>query len=320
MRDQPTSNREADMPAPTRIGSGDWLGSTNPTLQGFEPTDMEAVREMPLQQRVDRAIALLKAHEPAEGYYLGYSGGKDSDAILALAKMSGVKFDAWYNQTTIDPPEVVAHVKKHPEVKWNRPEMNMMTMVATAPKTPPTRGGRWCCEIYKEAGGDGRFIVVGVRAAESPRRKHNWKEVATDIRRNKACCPIVYWSDAQLWEFLRAYEIPYCKLYDEGFTRLGCVDCPLASDENRARERARWPIMANNWKKAIIANWEKYKDIPNTKTGLPRYQAKFKSGEDMYQWWITAKAPDYFREDCQGTILFTNEEPSAPDVLPNIRS
>ena len=26
MRDQPTSNREAELPAPPRIGSGDWLG------------------------------------------------------------------------------------------------------------------------------------------------------------------------------------------------------------------------------------------------------------------------------------------------------
>ena len=299
------------------IASSDWLESTNPTLPGFNPTDLETVRELPLSNRVQRAVELLKAHEPPEGYYLGYSGGKDSDAIKKLAQLSGVKFEAWYNQTTIDPPEVVRHVKTQPDVKWNIPAMPMMTRVATAPKVPPTRSGRWCCEEYKEAGGNGRVVVLGTRAAESPRRKHNWREVAMDIRRNKAICPIVYWSDEQVWEFIRGYGVKYCSLYDEGFTRLGCVDCPLASNENRARERARWPRMAENWRKAIIANWQNWKDVPNTKTGEPRYHAKFKTGEDFYQRWLTAKAPDYFREDCQSGLLWTNEPESAPDVLSN---
>ena len=33
--------------------------------------------------------------------------------------------------------------------------------------------------------------------------------------------------DEDVWEFIHAYNIPYCKLYDTGCTRLGCVGCPM---------------------------------------------------------------------------------------------
>lgn len=261
---------------------------------------------------------LLRLHEPEEGYYLAFSGGKDSVAIEYLARLAGVKFDKRYNSTTIDPPELIRFIKKyHPDAIWNFPEMPMMTMVATAPKVPPTRNGRWCCSVYKEGGGKGRVKVMGVRAAESKRRALNWREIAEDMHGSPTVCPIVYWTDAHVWELIKANNVPYCSLYDEGFTRLGCVGCML-NPGSQDTEFARWPNYERNWKKSIVANWEKWHNVPRQKDGLPRYQAKFKSGEEFWQWWRTAKAPegepdpykemDLFREDCQSGLLWTNQE------------
>lgn len=271
-------------------------------LAGYAPDSLES--------KVDRAIAILRCCVPPtpEGYYLAFSGGKDSCVVKRLCEMAGVSFDAHYNNTTIDPPELVRFIKReHPDVRWNMPEMAMLKMVATAPKIPPTRRGRWCCEEYKERGGDGRVRVMGVRAAESAGRAKRWSEVAADTNGELVICPIVHWSDADVWQFLKAYDTPYCSLYDEGWTRLGCVGCPLATAANQTREFERWPGFERAWKKAVIANWEKWKDVPNTKTGKPRYHAKFRSGEDFWQWWRTARAPDYFREDCQSGLLWTNQ-------------
>ena len=265
-----------------------------------------------LQKKYDHAISLLKQHEPADGYYLAFSGGKDSCVIKELAKRSGVQFKAVYSNTTIDPPELVWFIKKqHPDVEWINPKMAMMRAVATHRKLPPTRMARWCCSEYKEhrVGGKDSVLIVGVRAAESARRRRAWKEISVHITTGqKTLCPIVDWEDADVWDFLKGENIPYCALYDEGFKRLGCVGCPLASSKNQAKEFTRWPKMMLNWKRAVIANWE-FMRSAKRRDGLPYMQARFRSGENFWKWWIREqKKPDMLREECQSGQLFTNTE------------
>jgi len=261
-----------------------------------------------MKDLISRAIQLLKEHEPQEGYYLAFSGGKDSCVIKKLAQLSRVKFDAWYNNTTIDPPELVRFIKQHhADVKWNQPRHGaMMARVAIKPSLPPTRSVRWCCSEYKEQGGKNRVKIVGVRAAESNARR-KWKAISEDGNEDKIVCPIVDWSDDQVWQFIKEHAVLYCSLYDEGWTRLGCVGCPLAKKENQEREFARWPRYKVNWERAIKANWERHHSKPK-RNGEPYYHAKFKTAEDLWQWWLTAKRPDYFRGDCQSMHHFTNED------------
>lgn len=272
-------------------------------------TDAGIVARMTLQERVDRAIKLLKEHEPAEGYCLAYSGGKDSDTCKKLLQLSGVKFESWYNQTTIDPPELVRHVKSQSDVKWSLANKNMMSRVAEKSAAPPTRMMRWCCDEYKENSQPfvGRVKIVGVRAAESPRRKHRWSENALDMNKQKTICPIVYWSDDQVWEFLKQYGVTVCVLYSEGWKRLGCVGCPL-NNQSREKEFVRWPAFERNWKNAVVKNWENFHDKQTLK-GKPTFQSRFKSGEELWHWWMQDdKAPDPFREDCQSGLMWTNDD------------
>jgi hypothetical protein len=74
-----------------------------------------------LSELADAAIALLREHEPPEGYYGCFSGGKDSVVIKELARIAGVRVDWNYNVTTADPPELTRFIKEHhPDVAWNR--------------------------------------------------------------------------------------------------------------------------------------------------------------------------------------------------------
>lgn len=132
-----------------------------------------------LGEKVRKSIERLKLFEPEDGYYLAFSGGKDSVTCKALLDMAGVKYDATYRVTSVDPPELVRFIKDvHPDVKREIPLYNdgtPITMWNLIPKKlmPPTRLVRYCCDNLKESGGTGRITVTGVRWAESTNRKRN---------------------------------------------------------------------------------------------------------------------------------------------------
>ena len=131
------------------------------------------------EDKVKRAIETLQAYEPEEGYYMAFSGGKDSVTLKALADMAGVKYEAVYRVTSVDPPELVRFIKnEHPDVSREVPrdrDGNPITMWNLIPKRlmPPTRAVRYCCSNLKETSGDGRMVLTGVRWAESSNRKQN---------------------------------------------------------------------------------------------------------------------------------------------------
>jgi len=228
--------------------------------------------------KVAMAIERLKAFEPAEGYYLAYSGGKDSDTILALAKMAGVKYDAHYHLTTVDAPETVYHVRKHKEVEIDRPEMTMWQLIRKKGFLP-TRVVRYCCEYLKERGGDNRIVMTGVRAKESIRRsKRQMTEACLRNKRIRYFNPIIDWENDDVWEFIRTYKVEYCKLYDEGFKRLGCVMCPLGSGVKMEMER--YPKIAKAYRNAMS------RAIISEKRGAT---TMFKDVDEYFNWWLSGK-------------------------------
>lgn len=119
-----------------------------------------------------QAIDILQTFTGNEPYQLGYSGGKDSDVILHLAKKAGVPFVAVHNLTTVDAPETVRYIKSKPEVLIEYPKMSMWQLIVKH-KTPPTRLFRYCCAELKERSGIGKKLVTGVRKAESTKRAKN---------------------------------------------------------------------------------------------------------------------------------------------------
>lgn len=57
-----------------------------------------------LKKKVGQSIRLLQSVKTDGPIEVCYSGGKDSDVILELAKMAGINYRAIYKNTTIDPP------------------------------------------------------------------------------------------------------------------------------------------------------------------------------------------------------------------------
>ena len=243
---------------------------------------------MNLDDKIKRALLILRKCSQDKECHLAYSGGKDSDTILALAQMSGIKFTPYYYNVTIDPPELVRYIREqHADIQWLKikPRFgNMLTRLANRKSLPPTRGMRWCCYEYK---GHGirwdKPVIVGVRKEESTKRA-KYVEYSRSNSGDMAIRPIVDWTMEDVWEFLHRYNLPYCELYDEGWDRLGCVGCPLPGPRQQDIEFARWPKYEENWKRAIIRNWENFHSKLK-RNGKPYKHATFASGESLWRWW-----------------------------------
>jgi len=254
--------------------------------------------------KVETAIQRLRAFEPPEGYYLAFSGGKDSQCIYHLCKEAGVKFDAHYSLTTVDPPEAVYFIREHyPDVIVDRPGITMWQLIVKK-GMPPTRKVRYCCDELKEGGGRGRIAVTGVRWEESTKRKNNrgllelnnytkqYIKLMNDndeARRMFETCtmksmhtlnPIIEWSTEDVWEYLNSRNIPHCRLYDEGFSRIGCIGCPLAGPDQMRFEFARYP----KYEQVYLRAFEK---MLKAREGNGKPYHKWRTGEDVMRWWLS---------------------------------
>lgn len=258
------------------------------------------------QRKMEHSVKLLRkaerlamAYDSEDGYFLAFSGGKDSQCLYHVAKLAGVRFRAYMNLTSVDPPEVIRFVKRHyPDVALTKPKDSIYN-IAVRRKILPTMRVRWCCAEYKETAGAGKVTLIGIRRAESARRarrneveinNHSFsgtldgleeyrKEKTTRRRKNAAAhkdvtivnadgervlgcihgkeslliSPIIEWTDGDVWTFLNTLGIAHCELYDQGFSRIGCILCPMSQPKQKQREMERWPHVRRNWIKAIKA-------------------------------------------------------------------
>lgn len=248
--------------------------------------------------------------DPVDGFYNTFSGGKDSQCLYHLVKMAGVRHKTHMNLTSVDPPEVIRFVKtQYPDVELIKPRMSIYNM-AKKKRLLPTMRVRWCCAEFKETSGAGKVTLIGIRREESARRAKRG-EISTSIKGNRTeetfdqwseheekmvtcvggrdkilVSPIIYWTERDVWEFLNTNGIPHCELYDQGYTRIGCICCPMSQYKQKIREVKRWPHVKRNWLKTI--QWLK-------DNGYSKMHGE--SAETNFRWWISGKSFDKFYAD-----------------------
>lgn len=228
--------------------------------------------------KVKKAIKLLRLCHPKDGYYVAFSGGKDSMVILDLVKRAGVKYDAHHNLTTVEPPELIYFIRKnYPDVITELPDKTMWQLIEKN-QIPPTRIMRYCCQDLKERGGEGRVVITGIRHAESQQRsKRLQQEVCYHHNGKRFMHIIIDWTESDVWEYIRERNLPYCELYDQGFTRIGCVMCPFHGHAGMKQDEARWPKIAAAYKAACDRAF-----AARISAGK---KTDWSSGEEMYTWW-----------------------------------
>ena len=197
--------------------------------------------------------------------------------------------------------------KKTPITMWNLIPRKLM---------PPTRIARYCCAILKESSTSNRIISLGVREEESTNRTgrdifssrgNTYKDAkfyslahaeevhkeAQEINNPVWDCmlienmrkhneilvnPIYYWSEADIWDYIRQNNITTNPLYGCKYHRIGCIGCPLATYKKRIRQLADYPKFVGMYTFAFEKMINEKK-----KRGL---KIEWKTGKEVFDWWI----------------------------------
>ena len=247
---------------------------------------------------------------------LAFSGGKDSICLFFVCKQTSEElgipmekmFHVQYNVTNVDPPELVYFVrdvmkKEYSFIEMHHPQTTMWKLIVQK-KFPPTRIMRYCCSELKESSNTkGGYTLTGVRRAESVKRSKRLAYEAVgskalrfgtdhillndnDDRRETEYCmqknayvcnPIIDWSDDDVWHFIKGKNLPYCKLYDEGWKRLGCIGCPMKSTKEREKDFKCYPKFAECYKRSFQRIIDDHGE---------KFRGTWKNGEDAFHWWL----------------------------------
>lgn len=267
------------------------------------------MKNIPISERVNEkfnySIDLIQKGEklalslnPEKGYIVAFSGGKDSQLLLDLVKMAGVKYEAHYYVTTVDPPDCIYFMREHyPEVKFIHPKENFFRLVEK--NGLPTITNRYCCRLLKEGQDSGCVVLTGVRAEESKKRASyedftvmsNRKEhkgrtnysIDAMMENEHKCIkgkdkvmlrPILHWTMEEEFYYLKIRHIEINPAYRH-VGRLSCMLCPFASVDQKEYWMFRYP----GFKRLLLRSIGRYMETAKS--------LKLSSPEEYYRWWCS---------------------------------
>jgi 3'-phosphoadenosine 5'-phosphosulfate sulfotransferase (PAPS reductase)/FAD synthetase len=207
------------------------------------------------------------------------SGGKDSTALYlwAMDQFGKDGFRAVFADTGHEHPVTLNYIRHMhtmaggPEVEWvkadfadrltkkgieasGNPFLDMMLWKGRAPSSK----AQFCTEhvklkpiqVWLEAirGDSEVFMYTGIRAGESERRSKMAEREWSDLYDCESIRPLLRWTEAQVFDFLKDKGVPPNPLYEAGFSRVGCFPCI----HSRKSELANLPEWA--WQK--LEEWE----------------------------------------------------------------
>ncbi len=218
---------------------------------------------------------------------VSYSGGKDSLVALHLTLSTGLEPRLLFNNTGIELPETVEAVHDAVE-KWSLDLVEASAgdnfWRAVRYFGPPARDYRWCCKVCKLAPlartarrewPNGALNIVGQRGFESLDRARSPR-----VWRNRwvpqllAISPIQEWTQMHVWLYIAKHKLPYNKLYDVGFDRIGCFMCPASTMAELRIVEETHPELWKKWLEVLEA-WRRRLGMPEewVTLGLWRWNA-----------------------------------------------
>jgi len=250
--------------------------STDNALSLYHNLKRGAEAKTPLGSAIKRGLTVLGDAlrlYGAETVVCSFNGGKDAVVILHLMRAALAGYNEQTGGTTSLRIIFFEMEDEFPEVDaFVRETIERYDLVLTSYADMGFAEGLKAC--IAEHGS--RAFVLGTRKGDPNAKGQEGFSPSSDwmppfMRVN----PILHWDFAEVWAFLREYKLPYCKLYDDGYTSLGKT---TNTARNPALLRAdgsygpAWELLDGN-----LEREGRISSSPPTKPAEPKAEARVKA-------------------------------------------
>ncbi len=200
-------------------------------------------------------LAAIKERD--SGALLAFSGSEDV-VLVDMACRQQLDFPVFVLDTGRLHPETYQFVERVRE--RYRIDIEMLTP-ESAPLEALVRakgmfsfyrdGHQECCQLRKVASlrrrlGTAKTWITGQRRDQSPTRtavsvaQTDHAFTGADGEPLRKFNPLAAWSSAQVWEYIKVFEVPYNPLHDKGFVSIGCEPCTRPVHPGQHEREGRW--------------------------------------------------------------------------------
>jgi len=234
---------------------------------------------------------------------VSFSGGKDSTAVLHLARKAGVT-SAFFIDTGIEFPETVEFIRAQ-GIEIIPPVVDFWQAAEKA--GPPGKDHRWCCKLLKLRPLKLYLTKIGpCVTVQGNRWYESWNRADLEETSQNPdnvlqlnLSPIRNWRALEVFLYLWWQKIPINVLYERGIERIGCYPCPSMLESEYEELGKMHPGAVHRWNK-VLERWA-------AKKGLP---------EEYHRWglWRWKALPPKMRELCGARGILLNEDYSLKPV------
>lgn len=238
---------------PVKPKDPEWAEAVARNTYHLKNLERNAVRSIK-QHMYDRPVANVS-----------FSGGKDSTAILLLARKAGVN-DAFFLDTGIEFPETIEFVQSlGVEVIGGAGDF----WAAVEKAGPPAKDNRWCCKLQKQNPLRLYLATTGPCVTiQGNRWYESWNRASLELAVQNPLnplqlnvSPIRNWRALEVFLYLWWQGAPINPLYEMGIERIGCYPCPsMLESEFSELGRIHPDLMARCTE--FLTRWAEKKDLP----------------------------------------------------------
>lgn len=210
-------------------------------------------------------IKLFLEENKFDEIIMSVSGGKDSTVVEHMTSEICKQYYptvTLFGNTSNETHFTYQYIRSmYPDAVWCNPKEGFHPWCHRN-RFIPTRFGRACCSVFKEGNiteylkdkeSNKLLHICGIRRDES-RLRSNYEQVrvgkwSPKAKENwKMYLPIIFFNDMDVWSYIFHFNLKFNKLYEFGYGRVGCTNCPFRSNYELKLNEHFLPTYDNQWK------------------------------------------------------------------------